>query len=164
MFCNKCGHEIADDSNFCSNCGEKFQKDPVVEDDKKDSIAIVIFIIIALLIGGIIAIYATIQGIEGNESPIISLGTRDATNDDIIANVENRILSIQASEKISNLVVEVKYLDKDKKILKTENINVGNIAPGNTFEYRLTLTGIQVPDLDKLKTFSIRVIEGTIKK
>ena len=67
MFCNKCGHEIADDSNFCSNCGEKFQKDPVVEDDKKDSIAIVIFIIIALLIGGIIAIYATIQGIEGNE-------------------------------------------------------------------------------------------------
>ena len=73
-------------------------------------------------------------------------------------------LYIQASEKINDLVVEVKYLDKNKNILKTETVNVGNIAPGNTFEYRLTKTGMQISDLDKLKSFSIRVVDGKIQK
>ena len=133
MYCKNCGHEIADDSKFCSNCGEKFQKVSVTEDDKKDSTSLVIFIIIALIIGSIVMVCTIAGNMDGGNSPSLSLTSRDATNDDIIAKVENRVLYIQASEKINDLVVEVKYLDKNKNILKTETVNVGNIAPGNTF-------------------------------
>ena len=89
---------------------------------------------------------------------------RSAKNKDIIINVNNMTLSIQASEKIEGLVVKVNYLDKDKKVLKTENVNVGNIAPGNTFQHTLTKNGMQIPDLDKLKSVTVDVIDGTIEE
>lgn len=145
---------------------------PIVEtnvknntEDKFETKFIIGFILVIVLICVIavgVAISNSNKTDDQNETPVAE--TRDATNKDIIINVNNMTLSIQASEKIEGLVVKVKYLDKDKNILKTENVNVGNIAPGNTFQHTLTKTGMQVPDLDKLKSVTVDVIDGTIEE
>ena len=138
---------------------------PKTEDDKFETKFIIGFIVIMVLICAIavgVAIKSSNEDDKQDETPITE--TRNATNKDIIINVNNMTLSIQASEKIEGLVVKVNYLDKDKNILKTENVNVGNIAPGNTFQHTLTKNGMQVPDLDKLKSVTVEVIDGTIEE
>lgn len=138
---------------------------PKTEEDKFETKFIIGFIVIMVLICVIavgVAISNQNKADDQNELPVAE--TRDATNKDIIINVNNMTLSIQASEKIEGLVVKVNYLDKNKNILKTENVNVGNIAPGNTFQYTLTKTGMQVPDLDKLKSVTVDVIDGKIEE
>ena len=135
------------------------------EDDKFETKFIIGFIVIIVLICAIavgVTIKSSNEDDKQDETPITE--TRNATNKDIIINVNNMTLSIQASEKIEGLVVKVNYLDKDKNILKTENVNVGNIAPGNTFQHTLTKSGMQVPDLDKLKSVTVEVIDGTIEE
>lgn len=131
-----------------------------------------IFLIIAMVIGTIIGIqnvdryfkkdYETSEDSGNNQSSTPEY--KNAQNTDIIINVNNMDLYIQASEKIEGLIVKINYLDKDKNILKTETVNVGKIAPGNTFHHTLTKSGIQISDLDKLESVTVDVIEGKIYK
>lgn len=131
-----------------------------------------IFLIIAMVIGTIIGIqnvdgyfkkdYETSEDSGNNQSSTPEYN--NAKNTDIIINVNNMDLSIQASEKIEGLIVKINYLDKDKNILKTETVNVGKIAPGNTFHHTLTKSGMQISDLDKLKSVAVDVIEGKISE
>lgn len=132
------------------------------------------FLVVVMLIGTIVGLqnvdsyfkkdYESSSNVGNENKDTPTTKTRNATTKDIIANVSNMLLSVQASEKIKGLVIEIDYLDKSKNILKTDTINVGNIAPGNTFQHRLTKTGMQISDLDKLKSFNIRVINGTIEE
>ena len=39
MFCKNCGHEISDDSKFCSNCGTKVERE--VEEEIVEPIEVV---------------------------------------------------------------------------------------------------------------------------
>ena len=145
---------------------------PEVTKEKKITKYIVYLLIITMLFGTIGGMLYTDSYFKKdyeiseseNDKQTSTPKYRNAKNKDIITNVNNMTLSIQASEKIEGLVVKVNYLDKDKNILKTENVNVGNIAPGNTFQHTLTKSGIQVPDLDKLKSVTVEVIDGTIEE
>ena len=168
MFCSKCGHLIEDDSKFCSNCGEKIKIEeakPIEEKEGKDSTFIVIMF---LLISFLILAFAFSIAYTGNkeDDKIFDLITqkRDATTEDIFVKVENKTLYIQASDKIEDLVLKVRYLDKSGKTLKTEDIKVGNITPGNEFSYKLTESGIAFADIGKVHSYKIAVEEGKVKK
>ena len=134
-------------------------------DNKEDMIGIIVFIlVIALVAVCAVCVAVGISNKDDKQDETSITETRDANNKDIIINVNNMTLSIQSSEKIVGLVVKVNYLDKDKNILKTEKVNVGNIAPGNTFQHTLTKSGMQVPDIDKFKSVTVDVIDGTIEE
>lgn len=138
-----------------------------------------IFLIFAMVIGTIIGIqnvdsyfkkdYESSSDVNNENKDIPTQKTRNATLDDIYTKIttisdENRTITIQASEKIKSLVIEVRFVDKDGRILKTQEIEVGNISPGNEFTYKLTRDGIQISDLDKINSFKIRVTSGTIEE
>ena len=126
-----------------------------------------IFFAIMLVIVTIIISTSDVNNNGENNSPTSSIG--NSTNNDIYTKIttiteDYRTISIQASEKIEGLVIEVRFLDKDGNILKTQRIDVGNIAPGNEFTYKLTRDGMQIKDLDRINSFTIRVTDGTIKE
>lgn len=140
---------------------------PKTEEDRFESKFIIGFIVIMVLICAIAVGVAVSRSNKDEDTPISE--SRNATLDDIYTKIttisdENRTIEVQASEKIKELVIEVRFVDKNGRILKTQEIEVGNISPGNEFTYKLTRDGMQISDLDKINSFKIRVTGGTIEE
>lgn len=169
MFCKECGHKIPEDSKFCKECGKEIIEPSEENDNKKDRTAIIIFVVVALHILVIASIVAAVGfGENGRFEDIFS---QKATIKDIEldfyeipslgGNTKYGVV-LQANEKIENLVIEIDFLDKNKKVLKTETLNIGKVTPGNVYKYEISQSGMEIDDLDKTKSFHTRVIEGNI--
>ena len=131
-------------------------------------------LVVAMVIGTIAAItnvdsYLNSDYSEENNENTSGSKTRYATLDDIYTKIttvsnKNRTISIQASEKIKGLIIEVRFIDKDGGILETQEIDIGNISPGNEFTYKLNVDELETSKINKIDSFRIRVTGGTIEE
>ena len=155
-------------------------ENPKKSDDEKEKRVtkyIAYLLILAIIFGSIFGLaftngyfnkdYESSERTENNQ--ISTPEERDATSNDIYCKTtkisnDNRTITIQASEKIKGLVIEVKFVDKNGKILKIQEINVGNISPGNEFTYKLDFEDMKASDINKVNSFKIKVTNGTIKE
>lgn len=178
MYCKECGQQIADDSKFCNFCGGKQIEDKIdVQKTKESGWGPIIISITLLLIG--VAVFFTVVALEdlstgGNKINNIFASInaeRKATNNDISVNFTSTTyyskadeykIKLQANEKIRDLVIELDFLDKNGKILKTEILEIGSVTPGNQYSYKLSQNGISPDDVDKTTNFNIRVKSGYI--
>ena len=98
--------------------------------------------------------------------------SRNATRSDIIVKFtlipsifghDTYYMSLQAQEEIENLSLEIDFCGSSGSILKTDDLYVGKVVPGNKYEFTLNQSGMQLGDLDTVKHFIVRVVGGTIK-
>lgn len=179
MYCKECGQQIADDSKFCNFCGAKQIEAKTEKPEKEESfwkpiILSILFLFIgisAIAVSGIIAYQAINEGndIDGIKNVITS--DRDAKNNDIDINfiqipyyskADEYKVKIQANEKIKSLTIEIDFIDKDGKVLKTEELNIGDITPGNVYTFTINQNGINPDNVDKTKSFKYRVTKGYV--
>lgn len=178
-YCPNCGKSLKTTQNNKSevtneeNCS-KNQDDINSKNDSNGCLWIAIILllaIIALFITGIIA-YQTIN--EGNDIDDIKnaiTSDRNAKNNDIdidfvqvtyYTKADEYIVKIQANEKIKSLIIEIDYLDKNRNILKTEELDIGNITPGNIYTFTINQNGMHPDKIDKTKSFKYRVTKGYV--
>lgn len=176
MTCKNCGTELTEDSVFCNKCGEKIKSEETTEVSEKNTnlTQIIVFSILGIIfVFSLIFVIGTlIKKDDNNAGSFISDLIYDkATTKDIVVNFQKNTslfssdeytLTLQGNEKIKGLVIEIDFLDKNKRILKTERIEVGNVTPGNEYKFNLNQNGVSVGDLDKTLSFKTRVIEGYI--
>ena len=98
--------------------------------------------------------------------------SRKATSSDIIVKFtlipsifshDTYHMSLQAQEEIENLSLEIDFCNSSGRILKTDDLYVGKVVPGNKYEFTLDPSGMRPEDLDTVKSFSVRVVGGTVK-
>lgn len=158
-----------DDSKVYNNYVEETTIKANEEKGNKDmTFFVIIFFLVLFLIVAIVMSCAINNSTDNNFNEQTSQ-TRNATLDDIYTKIttisnDNRTITIQASEKIKGLVIEVRFIDKNAVVLKTQRIDVGNISPGNEFTYKLTLDGMKISDIDRVNSFTIRMVKGTIEE
>ena len=138
-------------------------------------LAIVISIVLFVLFSAEMDNHSS-SGSSSNNSSIGSiLGTnkRKATNNDILITfvVDKRIfendryyIKVQAQEEIEDLVVRIYFYNKDGKQLKTQDVSMGKVVPGNHYEFELTQSGMNPNDLDTTAKSSHSVLSGTVKE
>jgi hypothetical protein len=71
---------------------------------------------------------------------------------------------IQAQETIENLVLKIDYKASNGTTVKTKNIIIGKVVPGNEYRYELDQSGIDWDYLDKVSKFSYSIVRGTVKE
>ena len=181
MYCNKCGKEIIDDSNFCSYCGSKIEEFKVNSNEssqvkKKDESTfwvVVFFVILSFAILMIILVSTNNDNVSNNSTNnnIVVEKERPAEISDIIITfhsidhifeTDEYYMKIQAQEEIINLKLSVDYKDSNGRILKTEIVNVGKIVPGNNYQFKLSLNGMDPSDLDKVSKFAYKILNGKV--
>lgn len=178
-YCPNCGNSVKTIQNnepkeiSDENCGENQNND----NSKNESngclwIAIIILLAIITLFGAGIIAYHTIN--ENNDIDDIKNAInsdRDAKNNDIdidfvqvpcYTKADEYIVKIQANEKIKSLIIEIDYLDKNRNILKTEIIEIGDVTPGNVYTYTINQNGMNPDNIDKTKSFKYRVTKGYV--
>lgn len=179
MYCKECGQQITDHSKFCNFCGAKQEEIKADKPEKEESFWKPIILSILLLIVGVSAIavsgiiaYQAING--GNDIDDIKnaiTSDRNAKNSDIdidfvqvphYSKADEYIVKIQANEKIKSLIIEIDYLDKNRNILKTEIIEIGDVTPGNVYTYTINQNGMNPDNIDKTKSFKYRVTKGYV--
>lgn len=110
---------------------------------------------------------------QGSSSHFPSWTNRKAKNEDVILNFsvipgifeeDKHYVKVQAQEKITDLRLEISFLDAAGNVLLTQTINVGKVVPGNEYSYRLSLSGMAFKDLDSIKKYSWRVSGGTVEE
>lgn len=178
-YCPNCGNSVKttqsneSEATNDENCNEK--QDDVNSNNESNGclwIAIIILLaIIALFVSGAIA-YQAINGgndIDNIKNAITS--DRDAKNNDIdidfvqipyYSKADEYIVKIQANEKIKSLTIEIDFLDKAGNILKTEELNIGDITPGNVYTFTINQNGMHPDKIDKTKSFKYRVTKGYV--
>lgn len=181
MYCKECGQQIADDSKFCNFCGVKQEKIKEEKQEKEESfwkpiILSILFLFIgisAIAVSGIIAYQAINEGNDIDDIKNAITSDRDAKNNDIdidfvqvpcYTKADEYIVKIQANEKIKSLIIEIDYLDKNRNILKTEIIEIGDVTPGNVYTYTINQNGMNPDNIDKTKSFKYRVTKGYVIK
>ena len=185
MYCRNCGRELKEDSTFCDKCGTKIEipeEIKAVNEKENNSVLIAILILAAVFVTvlGIIMIAVTTNNnnnVTNNSdtnktnNSLTNLFSKKATSNDItmdyyeipsLGGAEKYYAILQANEKIDDLVIEIKFLDKDQNVLKTETIKVGKVAPGNEYKFEIDQSGIDINKIGKTKSFKTRVIEGYI--
>lgn len=159
-----------ENSNFSNNCEEAtVKKDNTKKEEKDMTFFVIIFLLVSFLIVAIVISCATMNDNSGGI--IKDVFSKKATTDDItldyyeipsITGSDKYYVILQANEKIEDLVIEIDFLDKDKKILKTEEIEIGKVTPGNEYKFELNQSGMNFNQLDKTQSFRTRVTEGYI--
>lgn len=179
MYCKNCGQPIADDSKFCNHCGAKQEEIKAEKPEKEESfwkpiILSILFLFIgisAIAVSGIIAYQAINEGHDIDDIKNAITSDRDAKNNDIdidfvqvpyYSKADEYIVKIQANEKIKSLTIEIDFIDKDGKILKTEELDIGNITPGNIYTFTINQNGMHPDKIDKTKSFKYRVTKGYV--
>lgn len=124
MFCTKCGHQIAEDEKFCTNCGTAIEYSKGKVQKKANRNTKIIYVIIAVLI----LLFATVFclkkiNLQKNaalkdaeitvEKNLIEETTEAETNIDDISQDE----MIDYSEKYNNLIYEQIGVVKEKEII-----------------------------------------------
>ena len=136
-------------------------------------LTIVISIILFVLFSSEMDNHSSSGGSSNNSSIGSILGTkkRKATNNDILITfiVDKRIfendryyIKVQAQEEIEDLVVRIAFYNSDGKQLKTQDVSMGKVVPGNHYEFELTQSGMNPNDLDTTTKSSHSVLSGTV--
>ena len=178
MYCKECGNEIQEDSKFCSNCGTQIVSESSKNENEseiQDKKAIRGFIIAAIVVSFIvlsIKAFDVATGMEISDAFQLVFSNK-ATPSDI--NVEYTIIPsgltdasvmavFQANEKIRNLEVRVYLLDSNRETIKTEDIHLGNLTPGNEYKEYISLSEFGLSDIERIKYFRLEIIDGKIAR
>ena len=81
----------------------------------------------------------------------------------MIFNYDTYHMTLQAQEEITNLSLEIDFRNSSGRVLKTDELYVGKVVPGNKYEYTLDQSGMRPEDLDTVSSFIVRVDSGTVK-
>lgn len=179
MYCKECGQQIADDSKFCNFCGAKQEEIKADKPEKEESFwkpiivsTVVLFIVIAAIaVSGIIAYQAINDDKDINDINNAIISDRNANSNDIyidfikipyLSKADEYTIKIQANEKIKSLTIEIDFLDKDGIVLKTEEMDIGDITPGNVYTFTITQGGMNPGNIDKTEKFKYRVTNGYV--
>lgn len=189
MICKKCGKKINDEFAYCPLCGASQEEAAKAASDGENvksgessfgcfvaflAVAIAVIIIVAIVAawdGGKTQGSGTSSG--GGTAYIPSLTKRKAKNEDVILqfNVipgifeeDTHYVKLQTQEKITDLRLEISFLDADERVLLTQTVNAGKVVPGNEYSYRLSLTGMAFKDLDAIEKYSWRVSGGMVEE
>jgi len=183
-FCSFCGIKQvaqADDIKVVHGVSdEKYTPSTEDNEDEKSKvgcliIAFVAVFVVAVLIACVVVLFGEVDNGNSNASDYGSTSqkdyVRDARSSDLIANytkidnwfeADDYYLKLQSQEKITGLKIKVTYMTSGGKTLKTEEIYVGTVVPGNEYKFELTQSGMDPDDLDKTSKFSLRVISGKV--
>lgn len=172
MYCKKCKAQIDDNANFCSNCGEKLNKNAIEEAETKDgcfltAMKFTIILSLTFVIAAII-FHITKNKFSNNQNnnydddeinnQLEQIVTREANNNDVIIRIEQNITYIDVYIKpqvdIDDLEIEVELLDKNSKHLMSYNRSAGNVVKGVEVKIRLDLT--KMPGLDYFKIYQMQ--------
>ena len=181
-----------DNAIYCSQCGTKNVFDNISEEqpknnkpennlhhnidnyDKEESSGcgcFIAFVVIVLIVIAVILVAVVGEGMSDGKSPaeaVNQVTSRDATNGDI--NIDDKLdigslsleLIILPNSNIDDLEITIKYLDKNRNVLKTDVKSVGNVKAGVQVTKNISLTEFSFNEILKLTYYEIRVSGGTV--
>ena len=150
MFCNKCGKEIPDGSEFCNHCGKSQKTEemvsnvkPNVNREESGGGCFTGFLKFILISGAIILIIlVVIKLVENSDSTsniIDRVVERDVTSSDYSVSTSQDLTSysitITPNKKMNYCSVEVKLYDKNGKLLYSDTITKNDLKVGSSYTY-----------------------------
>lgn len=192
MYCKKCGTQIDNDSEFCRKCGTKTTpisktasaEEKETEEDLNISFVIKFLIVVTIIFSIIVGIGFCVNSMDEKSNhksnsvnnnytgttkePIKQLITRDANSYDIEFEVETNLkklgvdIIIHPNCDIENLVIKIKILDGDEKVLETIRKSIGNVKEGVEITRTVSITDTSLINTLKTRYYCIEVVGGTV--
>ena len=163
MYCKQCGAEIADDSIYCSKCGNAIQKEIQQSQNKKRKInplgcGCAIILLIPILIYAFLFVSAQLF-----ENGVMDIVSQEATTNDVYITYETDIKEMSIKiiiipyKDINNLKIRVATFDKDDYTIFDRYEYFGNVRAGEKVERKISL----LQYFDKIIEFETIIIEVT---
>lgn len=95
--------------------------------------------------------------------------TREATREDIFCELERDwgndgttvicTFKLQANEKIEGLVIQLTLETEDGKVIVSDSLDIGKVAPGNQYSWQLYLSQEELQAFDG---YRVEIVEGYV--
>ncbi len=146
MYCNKCGKQIPDDSNFCPKCGNTIATNPQTghsdeNAEKQENKGCLLAIL--LIIVGIVFAFFVIKFIVDNSNNGGSLLETQITQNDYSVNTSQGLttytVTITPKTDIKTCTVEFKFMNSNGAVVYADTITKTNLNKGSSYSFTVEL-------------------------